>query len=72
MRFMNSSAASSIPTSMATTRSKMTVSKKVSTSTRISLLGAHLHRRTKGRHWHILYATLNRMAAIQGMGMRAA
>ena len=54
MRFMNSRAASSMPTSMATTRSKITVSRKVSTSTSRSLRGAHRQSRTKARHWLML------------------
>ena len=40
MRFMNRNAARTMPISMANTRSKITVMKKVAKSTSISLLGA--------------------------------
>ena len=54
MRFMNSRAASSMPTSMATTRSKITVSRNVSASTSRSLRGAQRQSRAKARHWLML------------------
>ena len=66
---MNNKQASNIPTSMATTKSKITVSTNEVTKTIISLLGAVLTKFTKVRHWHILYATINRIAAMVGIGI---
>ena len=53
-------------------RGKITVSAKVTTSTRISLLGAVLQILTKPLHSHMLYATMKRIAAMVGMGISAA
>lgn len=47
IRFIKSRAANTTPISMATTRSKNTVKKKVATRTMMSLLGAILQRRKK-------------------------
>ena len=44
----------------------------VSTRTRMSLLGAVFTSFTKGLHWHMLYATIKSIAAMQGMGISAA
>ena len=66
---MNNKQASTIPTSMATTKSKITVSTNEVTKTIISLLGAVLTKFKNVRHWHILYATINRIAAIVGIGI---
>ena len=51
---MNNKQASTIPTSMATTKSKMTVSTNEVTKTITSLLGAVLTKFKNVRHWHIL------------------
>ena len=58
-----------MPISIATTRSKSTVRIKEAKSTMISLFGAVSTSFTKVRHWHILYATINRIAAIVGIGI---
>ena len=47
IRFINNNAASTTPISIATTRSKNTVKKKVATRTMMSLFGAVLQRRKK-------------------------
>ena len=57
---------------MATTRSNATVRTKVAASTAMSLLGERFTTLTTVRQPLMLYATWNRMAAMQGMGIRAA
>ena len=72
MRFMNSRQESTMPTSIATTRSKTTVKKNVITRTAISLFGAVFASLAKVLHWHMLYATMKRIAAIVGIGIQLA
>ena len=66
------SAAITIPTSIATTRSKTTVSNIVVSNTNISDFGECLTRLTISLQPLILYATINRIAAIAGIGIHAA
>jgi len=42
---------------------------KVANNTMISLFGAVRIKCTNVRHWHILYATINRIAAMVGIGI---
>ena len=42
---------------------------KVANNTMISFFGAVRIKCTNVRHWHILYATINRIAAMVGIGM---
>ena len=72
IRFMKSKAARTTPISIATTRSKNTVKKKVATSTIMSLLGALLHRRRKELQSAIFAATTKSTAASVVIGMSAA
>ena len=72
IRFINNSAASTTPISIATTRSKKTVRKKVATRTIMSLLGAVLQRRKKEVQSAIFAATTKRTAANVVIGIRAA
>ena len=69
---MKSKAARTTPISMATTRSKNSVRKKVATRTMISLLGAFLHKRKKELQSAIFAATTRRTAASVVIGIRAA
>ena len=57
---------------MASTRSKTTVRKNVISSTAASLLGEVFTTSVNSLHSLMLYATMNRMAAMAGMGIRAA
>ena len=70
--FRKRSAAITMPTSIATTRSKITVNTKVTVSTAISLLGDDFTRRRNSLQPDMLYATWNRIAAMAGMGIQAA
>ena len=72
IRFMKSMAASTTPTSIAITRSKNTVSRKVATSTMTSLFGAVLQRRKKEVQSAMLAATIRRTAASVVIGIKAA
>ena len=72
IRFINKSAASTTPTSMATTRSKNTVRKNVATSTIISLFGAVLHRWKKEVQSAMFHATTKSTAANVVIGIREA
>ena len=72
MRFINKRAARTTPISIATTRSKKTVRKKVATSTMMSLLGALLHKLKKDFQSAIFAATTRSTAASVVIGIRAA
>ena len=72
IRFIKSRAANTTPISMATTRSKNTVKKKVATRTMMSLLGAILQRRKKEDQSAMLAATTKSTAASVVIGISAA
>ena len=72
IRFINNNAASTTPISIATTRSKNTVKKKVATRTMMSLFGAVLQRRKKEVQSAIFAATTRRTAAKVVIGINAA
>ena len=70
--FMNNKAARTTPISIATTRSKNTVRKKVTTSTMMSLLGALLQRLKNDSQSAIFAATTKSTAARVVIGINAA